>query len=195
MLHTFAGNFLKSSYFWMHENPGCYILSPRFRGYYSWWMALWVYLGWMAFIECSTCINVPSFAKKLFRERFWKRGFLESSLHKTFWMETVVLNRGKSNFCKIKLVFEKFYFSKELLKLPQTKFKIPFEIILFLKPKVLGSKLKHFQAPKLCKASLNAIWEMIFFVNNGFWSKNNFGSNFHCETKSLLKPVFEFWKP
>ena len=24
MLHTFAGNFLKSSYFWMLENPGCY---------------------------------------------------------------------------------------------------------------------------------------------------------------------------
>jgi len=76
-------------------------------------------------------------------------------------METVVLNRGKSNFCKIKLVFEKFYFSKELLKLPQTKFKIPFEIILFLKPKVLGSKFKYqlktFLAPKLCKESLNAI--------------------------------------
>ena len=57
----------------------------------------------------------------------------------------------------IKLVFEERSFLKELLKLTQTKFKIPFEIILFLKPKVLGSKLKHFQAPKLCKASLNAI--------------------------------------
>jgi hypothetical protein len=26
MLHTIAGKILKSSYFWLSENPGCYIV-------------------------------------------------------------------------------------------------------------------------------------------------------------------------
>jgi len=76
-------------------------------------MARWDHLRLMALTGCSTCINASGFTKKLFRERFWKKGFLGNSFHKTLLNgEGCFHKRRGRQFCIIKLVFEERLFLK-----------------------------------------------------------------------------------
>ena len=95
----------------------------------------------MDFAGCSSSINASGFAKKLSRERFWKRGFWKAVCIKTFKWKSYFYKRRGRQFCLIKLVFEERSFLKRDFETHANQVQNSFWILLVFVTKAFGRQV------------------------------------------------------